>query len=79
MHKMNDYDSRAESKIMIQKKSATSFSKRHYSMPPGSRRSNMVNSKSSQRKGGELPDSDILDSERAEQLNLFGRPTFTKN
>ena len=39
----------------------------------------MVNSKSSQRKGGEFPASDILDSERAEQLNLFGRPTFTKN
>ena len=64
---------------MIQKKSATSFSKRHYSMQPGSRRSNLLNSNRSQRKGGELPTSDSQESDRVEKLNLFGKPTYTKN
>ena len=71
------------SKITIRnKKSATAFSKRHFSMQPkaGSRRSHMAVSNSSPSKGfGEQPASDSLDSDRVEKLNLFGRPTYTKN
>ena len=62
---------------MIHKKSATTFSKRHYSQQAGSRRSTMLNSDRSQRKGGDLESLDSAD--RAEKLNLFGRPTYTKN
>ena len=56
------------------KKGLTAFSKRHKSMQPGSSTRRGTFSSSTRN-----VEPNELDTETVEKLNLFGRPTYTKN